>query len=133
MITPAYIRTMALYNSEMNRRVYAAAAKLSDEQRPADRGLFWKSLHGTLCHLMWADRQWMSRFRSAGAKLVGEIAATHDPERLADLAHKLKGAARAAGALRLGDLAAALEHSRSAADIPAIVAEWTRVEAALAG
>lgn len=62
MITPAFVRTMAVYNSEMNRRVYAAAAKLSDEQRRADRGLFWKSLHGTLCHLMWADRQWMSRF-----------------------------------------------------------------------
>ena len=62
MITPAFVRTMARYNSEMNRRVYAAAAQLDDEQRRADRGLFWKSLHGTLCHLMWADRQWMSRF-----------------------------------------------------------------------
>ena len=62
MITPAYVRMMARYNSEMNRRVYAAAARLSDEQRKADRGLFWKSLHGTLCHLMWGDRQWMSRF-----------------------------------------------------------------------
>lgn len=62
MITPAYVRTMARYNSEMNRRIYAAAARLSDEQRKADRGLFWKSLHGTLNHLMWGDRQWMSRF-----------------------------------------------------------------------
>lgn len=61
MITPAYVRTLALYNSEMNRRVYAGAARLSDEQRRTDRGLFWKSLHGTLNHLMWADRQWMSR------------------------------------------------------------------------
>ena len=61
MITPAYVRTLALYNSEMNRRVYAGAAKIDDEQRRADRGLFFKSLHGTLCHLLWADRQWMSR------------------------------------------------------------------------
>ena len=61
MITPDYIRTMAGYNSEMNRRIYAAAARLTEEQRRADRGLFWKSLHGTLNHLMWADRQWMSR------------------------------------------------------------------------
>lgn len=61
MITPAYIRTMASYNSEMNRRIYAAAAGLTDEQRRADRGLFWGSLHGTLCHLLWGDRQWMSR------------------------------------------------------------------------
>jgi uncharacterized damage-inducible protein DinB len=61
MITPAYIRLMARYNSEMNRRVYAAAARLTDDQRREDSGLFWKSLHGTLCHLLWADRQWMSR------------------------------------------------------------------------
>ena len=60
MITPQYIRTMAEYNSEMNRRIYADAARLSDEQRRADVGLFWKSLHGTLCHLLWGDRQWMS-------------------------------------------------------------------------
>ena len=61
MITPLYIRTMALYNSEMNRRIYAGAARLSDDQRRQDIGLFWKSLHGTLNHLLWADRQWMSR------------------------------------------------------------------------
>ena len=61
MITPAYIRLMAQYNTEMNRRVYAAAARLTDEQRRADVKLFWGSLHGTLCHLLWADRQWMSR------------------------------------------------------------------------
>jgi len=61
MITPDYIRTMAQYNSEMNRRIYAGAERLSDDQRRQDRGLFWKSLHGTLCHLLWGDRQWMSR------------------------------------------------------------------------
>jgi uncharacterized damage-inducible protein DinB len=61
MITPDYIRVMATYNSEMNRRIYAGAARLSDAQRREDRGLFWKSLHGTLNHLLWGDRQWMSR------------------------------------------------------------------------
>ena len=61
MIAPAYVRIMAQYNSEMNRRIYAAAAQLTDDQRRVDRGLFWQSLHGTLCHLLWADRQWMSR------------------------------------------------------------------------
>ena len=61
MIAPEYIPTMAAYNAEMNRRIYAAAARLTDEERREDRGLFWKSLHGTLCHLLWGDRQWMSR------------------------------------------------------------------------
>jgi uncharacterized damage-inducible protein DinB len=62
MITPGYVRTMAAYNAEMNRRLYDAAAKLTDAQRREDRGLFWKSLHGTLVHILWGDSQWMSRF-----------------------------------------------------------------------
>ena len=38
MITPAYVRTMAAYNAEMNRRLYDAANRSSDEERRRDRG-----------------------------------------------------------------------------------------------
>ena len=62
MITPAYVQTLAAYNAEMNRRFYQAAAGLEDEARRADRGAFWGSLHGTLSHIIWGDRMWMSRF-----------------------------------------------------------------------
>jgi uncharacterized damage-inducible protein DinB len=62
MITPAYVRTMAAYNSEMNRRLYAAASRLPDAERRAGRGAFWGSIHGTLNHLVWGDRIWMARF-----------------------------------------------------------------------
>ncbi|MGH7041760.1 MAG: DinB family protein [Acetobacteraceae bacterium] len=62
MITPSYVRTMAAYNAEMNRRLYAAAARIPDADRRAERGAFWGSLHGTLTHLVWADHMWMSRF-----------------------------------------------------------------------
>jgi uncharacterized damage-inducible protein DinB len=62
MITPPYVRTMAAYNAEMNRRVYAAAGRLSDAERRADRGAFWGSIQGTLNHLLWGDRIWMARF-----------------------------------------------------------------------
>ena len=62
MITPSYARTMAAYNSEMNRRLYAAAARLTEEARQQDRRAFWSSLHGTLCHLVWGDTMWLSRF-----------------------------------------------------------------------
>ena len=64
MITPAYVRTMAAYNSEMNRRLYAAASRLSDAERKRDRSAFWGSLHNTLVHILWGDGQWMSRFDS---------------------------------------------------------------------
>ncbi len=62
MITPAYVRTMAAYNAEMNRRLYAAAKRLSEAERRLPRGAFWGSIHGTLVHILWGDTQWMSRF-----------------------------------------------------------------------
>jgi uncharacterized damage-inducible protein DinB len=62
MISPGYVQVMAAYNAEMNRRLYAAAARLPDAARRQDRGAFFGSIHATLSHLMWADRIWMSRF-----------------------------------------------------------------------
>ena len=62
MVDPGYVRTMASYNAEMNRRLYEAAWRIPDARRRQDRGAFWGSLHGTLCHLLWGDRMWMARF-----------------------------------------------------------------------
>jgi len=62
LVTPAFVRTMAEYNAEMNRRIYAAAQRLPDATRRLPRGAFWGSIHGTLCHLVWGDQMWMSRF-----------------------------------------------------------------------
>jgi uncharacterized damage-inducible protein DinB len=49
----------------MNARVYAAAGRLADEARRAERGAFWGSIHGTLNHLLWADETWLARFTGA--------------------------------------------------------------------
>jgi len=62
LVGPAFVRTMAAYNEEMNRRIYAAAERLPEGARRLQRGAFWGSIHGTLCHLLWGDRIWMSRF-----------------------------------------------------------------------
>ena len=62
MVSLQYVQLMAAYNAEMNRRLYAAAGRLTDAARRQDRGAFWRSIHGTLSHLVWADRAWMSRF-----------------------------------------------------------------------
>jgi uncharacterized damage-inducible protein DinB len=61
-VGPAFVRTMAAYNAEMNRRLYAAAQRLPEAERRFARGAFWGSIHGTLCHLLWGDQMWMSRF-----------------------------------------------------------------------
>ena len=54
MINPDYIRTMAEYNAEMNRRLYGAAVWLSDPEQRLPRGAIWGSIHGTLTHILWA-------------------------------------------------------------------------------
>ena len=54
------------YNRWANARVYEAAAKLSDADYRADQGAFFKSIHGTLNHMLVADRIWMRRFTGKG-------------------------------------------------------------------
>ena len=86
MITPAYVRLMADYNAEMNRRLYEAAGRLSDAERKADRGAFWHSIHGTLTHLVWGDTQWMSRFDNWPKPEVPQKQSVDDDRRLRDAA-----------------------------------------------
>jgi uncharacterized damage-inducible protein DinB len=62
MITSDYVRTMASYNRWQNESLYGAADTLTDAQRKEQRGAFFGSIHGTLNHLLWADKMWMSRF-----------------------------------------------------------------------
>ncbi|MCS0493612.1 DinB family protein [Ancylobacter sp. MQZ15Z-1] len=59
-------RQFAGYNAWANRRLYAAAAALSDEQYRAERGAFFGSVHGTLNHLLVTDRIWMRRITGSG-------------------------------------------------------------------
>jgi uncharacterized damage-inducible protein DinB len=59
----AHFEMMAAYNDWANRRLYDAAANLSDEDYRSDCGVFFKSLHGTFNHLYVADVIWLSRFR----------------------------------------------------------------------
>jgi uncharacterized damage-inducible protein DinB len=59
-------RTFAAFNRWANERLYAKAAELSDAEYRADRGAFFKSVHGTLNHLLVADRIWMHRFDGTG-------------------------------------------------------------------
>jgi uncharacterized damage-inducible protein DinB len=59
-------RMFAGYNSWCNERLYEAASKVPDADYRADRGAFFKSLHGTLNHLLVGDRIWMKRFTGVG-------------------------------------------------------------------
>ena len=66
MASAAHYRMFSHYNAWANGRIYDAAARLSTEQYRADRGAFFKSVHGTLNHLLVTDRLWMKRFTGEG-------------------------------------------------------------------
>jgi uncharacterized damage-inducible protein DinB len=62
MITPDYCRLLADYNAWQNSAVRRAVAGLDHPALLLDRQAFFGSILGTLNHLLWADRLWMSRF-----------------------------------------------------------------------
>lgn len=55
-------RLFAEYNRLMNARLYDAASKLSDSDLRRDRGAFFKSVLGTLNHILVGDIIWLKRF-----------------------------------------------------------------------
>ncbi len=54
-------RALARYNLWTNDRLYGLVGKLEDAERKRDRGAFFGSIHGTLNHLLLADRIWLGR------------------------------------------------------------------------
>ena len=62
----AHFLMMANYNAWANVRLYKMAGALSDEDYRKDVGAYFSSLHGTLNHLLVADRIWMRRLTGTG-------------------------------------------------------------------
>ncbi len=110
-MTPiGHARTMARYNRWMNAKLYDCAGRLSDEERKQDRRAFFKSIHGTLNHLLLADNIWMGRFEAkpfAAKALDQELHAD-----FAELRH-----AREAMDQRILDWAAALTEENLAGEL----------------
>jgi uncharacterized damage-inducible protein DinB len=57
---------MAEYNAWANARLFRMAGTLQDALYRQDVGAYFKSLHGTLNHLLVADRVWMRRLTGVG-------------------------------------------------------------------
>ena len=55
---------MCRYNQWMNEKLYAVCETIPDEVRKEDRGAFFRSIHGTLNHLLLTDRLWLGRFHN---------------------------------------------------------------------
>lgn len=69
---------MAEYNTWANTRLYRMAAALTDEQYRRDVGAYFRSLHGTLNHLLTADRIWLWRLTGTGVSPTRLDAIQHE-------------------------------------------------------
>ena len=82
---------LSRYNTLANQRLYEACAQLDDDARHQIRPAFFRSIHGTLNHILLGDRIWLGRFAgrempSTGldAILYGDFDALWDARRLED-------------------------------------------------
>jgi uncharacterized damage-inducible protein DinB len=57
---------MAKYNAWANARLFRMSGTLRDELYRKEVGAYFKSLHGTLNHLLASDRIWMRRLTGVG-------------------------------------------------------------------
>ncbi|BAZ27629.1 DinB family protein [Cylindrospermum sp. NIES-4074] len=73
-----HFQMLARYNSLVNRRLYEVCAMLSDAERKQTRPAFFKSIHGTLNHILVGDRIWMNRFAGYEMPSTGLDAILYD-------------------------------------------------------
>ncbi|MDF5734473.1 MULTISPECIES: DinB family protein [unclassified Nostoc] len=57
-----HFQMLSRYNSLANRRLYDVCSLVSDVELKQTRPAFFKSIYGTLNHIMIGDRIWMGRF-----------------------------------------------------------------------
>ena len=66
-----HLQMLARYNTLANRRLYEVCTRLDDVERKRIRPAFFKSIHGTLNHIMVGDRIWLSRFEGKEVPSTG--------------------------------------------------------------
>lgn len=80
-----HFELMARYNRWMNEKLYAICAGIPDADRRKDMGAFFKSIHGTLNHLLYGDIVWLARFKRQPVPtvIIAELHADFDELRAA--------------------------------------------------
>ncbi|HEU5262320.1 MAG TPA: DinB family protein [Gemmatimonadales bacterium] len=61
-MTVAEVRQLYQFNAWANRRIFAALAALPAEQYLRDLKSSHGGIHGTLCHIVWAEQLWLHRW-----------------------------------------------------------------------
>jgi len=56
------VKELFEYNAWANRRIFDALAALPAEQYTRDLKSSFGSIHGTVCHIVWAEQLWLTRW-----------------------------------------------------------------------
>jgi uncharacterized damage-inducible protein DinB len=107
----AHFAMMAAYNVWANRRLYGVCAALPEADVKAGLGAFFGSLHGTLNHLLVADRIWMARFMGETPAETRLDAILHEDFAALRAAREAEDARLEAFVARLDDVSLALDIS----------------------
>ncbi len=67
----SHFQMLAQYNTLANHKLYTACARLDHLERNRIRPAFFKSIHGTLNHIMVGDRIWLNRFEGKEVPSTG--------------------------------------------------------------
>ena len=87
-----HFRRLAQYNAWFNQELYQRVDGLDEELRRRDLGAFFGSIHGTLGHILLADRLWLARFARPAPGNVFHFESLQDADlvwKQTDLAHEL--------------------------------------------
>lgn len=78
---------LAEYNQLMNQRQYEAASCLTKEELNTDNKAFFKSVLGTLNHIMVGDIIWLKRFAThpSSTECLSYISELHKPKSLTEI------------------------------------------------
>lgn len=66
----SYFNMLARYHRWASRRLYERVSELDDDAYFAERGLFFRSVHGTINHILLVDRVWLMRLED---KVTGKL------------------------------------------------------------
>lgn len=102
----SHLRVMARYHTWACRKLLAAVSDLSDEEYRRDVGLAFRSVHGTLVHMLAADEVWAARLARGDVAGVEHLwaADTSDPRWEQHVHSRDEVAARLIQGCEVGDM-----------------------------
>src|SRR2546422_7920612 len=69
-MTPAEVRELFAFNAWASRRIFDGAAQLAAADYLRDLKSSHGGIHGTLCHIVWAEQLWLHRWLGKPAPAV---------------------------------------------------------------